>query len=111
MIITDKFVWFHLPKTAGTNTRALLQLFYSGEIIYNSCKKSDTFEKRNAHLSKIPKELDDKDRDWIINFRKLPYWLISHINHLARNRSREYLAPEQRLWIYLKQGVLKENQR
>ena len=90
MIITDKFVWFHLPKTAGTNTRELLQLFYGGEIIYNSCKKSDPKEKRNAHLSKIPKELDDKDRDWIINFRKLPYWLISHINHLARKQSKQY---------------------
>ena len=104
MIITDKFVWFHLPKTAGTNTRALLQLFYSGEIIYNSCKKSDPFEKRNAHLSKIPKELDDKDRDWIINFRKLPYWLISHINHLARNRSREYPCTRAEALDLLKAG-------
>ena len=86
MIITDKFVWFHLPKTAGTNTRSLLTTFYSGEMIYNSCKMSDPKEKRDAHLSKIPKELDDRDRDWIINFRKLPYWLISHINHLARSR-------------------------
>jgi hypothetical protein len=104
MIITDKFVWFHLPKTAGTNTRELLKLFYNGEIIYNSCKKSDPVEKRDAHLSKIPKELDDKDRDWIINFRKLPYWLISHINHLARNRSREYPCTRAEAMDLLKAG-------
>lgn len=104
MIITDKFVWFHLPKTAGTNTRALLQSFYSGEIIYNSCKRSDPKEKKDAHLSKIPKELDDKDRDWIINFRKLPYWLISHINHIARNRSQEMPCTRAEALDLLKAG-------
>ncbi len=104
MIITDKFVWFHLPKTAGTNTRNLLTTFYSGDIIYDSCKKSEPVEKRDAHLSKIPKELDDKDRDWIINFRKLPYWLISHINHISRKHTREYPCTRAEALDLLKAG-------
>ena len=85
MIITDKFVWFHLPKTAGTNTRKLLSQFYIDDIIYNSVGINSV--NGQAHISEIPDEFQDlsDSKDWIINFRKLPFWLISHINHEARS--------------------------
>ncbi len=31
MIYTDKFVWIHLPKCAGSKTEQLFKKYYSGE--------------------------------------------------------------------------------
>ncbi len=96
MIITDKFVWFHLPKTAGTHTRKLLVEFYGDEVLYNAVKtpQGKTRDRKGrdtlgnpakAHLLAIPGQFADfKSKDWIINFRKLPSWLISKTNHVSR---------------------------
>ena len=96
MIITKDFVWWHLPKTAGTNTRDLLVQFYGDEVLYNSVQtpQNQTRDRKGrdtlgnpakAHLSTIPGQFADfNSKDWIINFRKLPSWLISKTNHVSR---------------------------
>lgn len=84
MIITDKFVWYHLPKTAGTRTRRHLELFYRSDIIHNSCGLNMPIEEREAHKNHIDSTKNGKDLDWIINFRKLPFWLMSKTNHVSR---------------------------
>ena len=79
MIITDKFIFWHLPKCAGTTTRQIFNTVFGKDVLYDS-QKDGLF-----HNKEIPKEFtEDKERDWIINFRKLPAFLLSKTNHTYR---------------------------
>lgn len=79
MIITDKLAWYHLPKTAGTTTD---KLFHSSGLSLNWNDDQSSFLK---HLP--PKEhpsfelMSLTGRQPVVNFRRLPYWLVSNYQH------------------------------
>ncbi len=80
MIITDKFIFWHLPKCAGTTTRNIFNIVFGEDVLYDSANGG------LFHGSEVPKEFtEDKERDWIINFRKLPTFLLSKTNHTYRD--------------------------
>lgn len=81
MIITDRFIFWHLPKCAGTTTRNILSTVFKNELIFDSSLEPGMV----FHQQDIPQQFtNDKERDWIINFRKLPAFLLSKTNHTYR---------------------------
>ncbi len=81
MIITDRFIFWHLPKCAGTTTRNILSTVFKNEIILDSSREPGMV----FHQQDIPQQFtNDKERDWIINFRRLPAFLLSKTNHTYR---------------------------
>lgn len=79
MIITDKLAWYHLPKTAGTSTDRLFES--SGLFLHWNDDQSSYLK----HLP--PTEHPSFDlqllngRQPVVNFRRLPLWLISNYQH------------------------------
>ena len=67
MIVTNKFVHYHLPRTGGSAFAELCHMYLTEEIVY----ENDTF----SWL--VPKEFDNGLLD-VITFRKLPSWLMSY---------------------------------
>ncbi|WP_136975568.1 hypothetical protein [Synechococcus sp. GEYO] len=79
MIITNKLVWLHLPKTAGTTTE---QLFVASGVplLWNDPQNSPL---KHLPFSEHPNayELPIVDQQIVCNFRRLPDWLISNYQH------------------------------
>lgn len=97
MIITEKFVWIHLPKCAGNKTRMVLQQALWDRILYQSPIGKE-------HESSLPKGFVLGDKEIVMNLRKIPSFLISKSNHhFTANR---YGIPfsEQELLDLVKQG-------
>ena len=79
MIITASLAWYHLPKTAGTTTE---RLFIASRLplLWN--------DPQSSPLKHLPPS-DHPDRDSlplrnqhrILNFRRLPSWLLSNLHH------------------------------
>ena len=79
MIITNQLCWFHLPKTAGTTTENLFKR--SGiPILWNDDQSSPL---KHLPLSEHPSksELPLVSQHRVVNFRRLPFWLLSNIQH------------------------------
>lgn len=79
MIITERLQWFHLPKTAGTTTDQLFGL--SGlPLIWRDPQDSSM---KHLPVSEHPEaqRLVRPDRVSVVNFRRLPWWLLSNYQH------------------------------
>ena len=79
MIITSKLAWYHLPKTAGTTTE---KLFLSSglDVLWN--------DDQGSALKHLPpcdhpqaSALPLWNQHSIANFRRLPSWLLSNLQH------------------------------
>lgn len=99
MIITDKFVWVHLPKCAGDKTRMVLDKAFRGKILYQSPTGKE-------HEGVIPEGFVLGDKEIVINFRKLPSFLISKSIHHYRYDAypTKLIYNEQELLDLVKQG-------
>jgi hypothetical protein len=86
MVIGPKFVWAHLPKTGGTLTARVLQLF--PELI----DEVDWHGSPGKHRPFTAVEDQLAGRLLVMNFRRLPTWVISWYNH----RARYGIHPERR---------------
>ena len=112
MIITDKFIWMHIPKCGGTTTRDVIRHYWGDEIVFDSAAEWGI-----PHLSEVPQRfLIDKERDWLINFRKLPGMLNSKANHCIREgafskikASDKYNIQEEIIKGYTLQNSFYEN--
>lgn len=82
MIISKSFIWAHLPKTGGTATTRIFNQF-PDLIVYQDNERShakhDTFKQKEQKFVK-----NDFPQKRIMNFRKLPEWLISIMFHMQR---------------------------
>lgn len=103
MIITDKFIWFHLPKTGGTTFHYLTNKLYRERILF----QYEATDPRK-HSVDIPGEFQHI-QNYIIGFRKLPSWIISHNRHHSRRYSIKelHLYTKQNLVLYPKNSQLK----
>ena len=79
MIVSNKLVWYHLPKTAGTTTDQLFEA--SG--IHLSWKDS-----QSSYLKHLPPRdhpncelIPFAGKQPVVNFRRLPFWLVSNYQH------------------------------
>jgi hypothetical protein len=78
MVIGERFAWVHLPKTGGSATLELFRTF--PEVIVfadfdDSNAKHTRFEEREAEIA---------GKQLAMNIRRLPFWVLSRAQHVAR---------------------------
>jgi hypothetical protein len=78
VVIGPRFIWAHLPKTGGTLTARLLQLF--PELI----TEVDWHGSPGKHRPFATVEELFPGRVLAMNFRRLPNWVVSFYQHRAR---------------------------
>jgi hypothetical protein len=84
MVIGERFVWAHLPKTGGDTTVALFKLFPELDLHIDSGRtnaKHTFFPSRRAEV---------EGKHLAMNIRRLPSWVLSRAQH----KTREGLWPE-----------------
>lgn len=113
MVIGERFVWAHLPKTAGMATARLFHLF--PELIVFA----DPEDTNDMHTPFSQRSEQVQGKVLAMNFRRLPTWVLSRAQHVARwgihpdytpipMDSPEELAnsrfPDSRIQIYTDEG-------
>jgi hypothetical protein len=78
MVIGEKFAWAHLPKTGGMATADLFRLF--PELIVHG----DFEEDNTKHTLFSEREEMVRGKALAMNFRRLPFWVLSRAQHVAR---------------------------
>jgi hypothetical protein len=78
MVIGERFVWAHMPKTAGEATRAMFQLLPE-LVVY--ADESHTYEQ---HTTFVEREEKVRGKLLALNIRRLPSWVLSREQHKAR---------------------------
>jgi hypothetical protein len=79
LVITDTFVWAHLPKTGGDATRRML-LAVPGLVRF-----ADPADSEDKHLPFFAREDETAGRHRVMNIRRLPAWALSGAQHKARH--------------------------
>jgi hypothetical protein len=116
MVIGERFAWAHLPKTGGSATLELFKLFPE-LIVFGD------FDEGNAkHALFREREDQISGKALAMNSRRLPFWVLSRAQHVARwgihpdytpipLASPEELAnsdfPDNRLGLYTDGGRLR----
>jgi hypothetical protein len=78
MVIGERFAWAHLPKTGGTATLELFKQFPELIVLGD-------FEESNAkHTPFTEREDQIAGKELALNIRRLPYWVLSRAQHVAR---------------------------
>lgn len=75
MIIADKFVWGHIPKTGGDAATQYFEVFKEQLNIQFQHKTFQWFDKHKPFKTRSIQELEGKLL--LLNIRRLPNWLIS----------------------------------
>jgi hypothetical protein len=78
VVIGPRFVWAHLPKTGGTLTARVLQLFPELMGEFDEPASPEKHRPFTAVEALLP------GRILAMNFRRLPSWVISFYQHRAR---------------------------
>jgi hypothetical protein len=77
MVIGERFVWAHLPKTAGDATAAMLAA------VPGLVEFADPPDSPDKHLPFFAREQLLGDRLLVMNIRRLPAWALSGAHHKA----------------------------
>jgi len=78
MVIGERFAWAHLPKTGGSATLELFLLF--PELIVFA----DVEESNAKHTTFKEREREIAGKTLLMNLRRLPFWVLSRAQHVAR---------------------------
>lgn len=97
MVITDKFVWLHFPKCAGTEVSAVLKALnipdsHHDPIDYNKIIWHHTLAQRQ----KYDPAFNVEGKRVICCFRRLPYWILSRIFYEFQ---RSYHVPTREMLL------------
>lgn len=92
MIITDKFIWFHLGKTAGDMFHYLCNEYIGKHILYQHNIKDPQKHNDYTHIPNEHKHI----KNYLIGFRKLSSWIVSHNRHHLRKCKELSLEDVQR---------------
>lgn len=79
MIIAERFVWAHLPKTGGDATRAMFMT------VPGLVQFADPPDSNDKHLPFFAREDELAGRLRVMNIRRLPSWALSAAQHRARH--------------------------
>jgi hypothetical protein len=116
MVIGERFVWAHLPKTAGMATARLFKLFPELIVFVDPEDTNDMHTPFSQRADQIQGKM------LAMNFRRLPVWVLSRAQHVARwgiypdyrpipMDSPEKLAgssfPDSRILIYTDEGRIR----
>ena len=104
MIITDEFIFWSFAKSGSTKTTSLIHKYcdkHNKKIVFDSEKLPTQDEYRmlrsETHSNKIPKQWKGNKLLNIINIKKLPKYLISHIAH--NTTVKNYAANNNNLYL------------
>src|SRR5215213_8985609 len=78
MVIGERFAWAHLPKTGGSATLELFQLF--PELIV----AADLEDSNAKHTLFSEREEEVAGKRLALNIRRLPFWVLSRAQHVSR---------------------------
>ena len=78
MVIGERFAWAHLPKTGGSATLELFRVF--PELIVFA----DFDPGNDKHATFKQREQEVAGRMLVMNLRRLPFWVLSRAQHVAR---------------------------
>jgi hypothetical protein len=78
MIITKEFIWFHVGKTGGDMFHYLMNKYYKEHIIFQH-----DIEDLDKHVTIPPREYKHIKK-YVMGFRRLPSFIISHNRHQLR---------------------------
>ena len=78
MVIGERFAWAHLPKTGGMATADLFRLFPELIVL------GDFEEDNSKHTLFSAREEMVRGKTLAMNFRRLPHWVLSRAQHVAR---------------------------
>jgi hypothetical protein len=78
VVIGDDFAWAHLPKTGGDATLAMFGVFPD---LVRFADPDDSNDK-HAHFAERAQEI--RGKVLVMNFRRLPSWVLSRAQHVAR---------------------------
>jgi hypothetical protein len=115
VIYGEKFVWGHIPKTAGSSTADMFLLFPSLIKYYNGHtpipKKHKHIGIQHAGFNYMAENLgkDFSNKKKILNIRPLPYWILSwcfHFDTYGLNNIKQPFDEEQ--YEFLRQGKIKQ---
>lgn len=101
MIITEKYNYFHIPKTGGTKLRQLLTEF---SIQKNNGLIWQGVGKEEMHLQEIPEEYAGDKKKTLIGFRKLSDLILSHNAFFLRWGFEKKFDPD--LWDFVKEQTI-----
>ena len=87
MIIADKFVWGHIPKTGGDATNLYFKLFKDKLNISFQHFQYQWFDKHKPFKTRSNEELNGKML--VLNIRRLPNWLISMEHQSIENKKNK----------------------
>jgi hypothetical protein len=88
MVIGEGFAWAHLPKTGGEATAAMFKLFPD---LIEFADPQDTNDKHDPFFKR--KELI-RGKLLVMNFRRLPSWVLSRAQHTARKGNWPDYVPQ-----------------
>jgi hypothetical protein len=77
MVIGEQFAWAHLPKTAGTVTVAMFDVF-AGLVL-----SADDPEGIDAHVTFRERADQVSGKRLVMNFRRLPSWVLSRAYYVS----------------------------
>lgn len=97
MIVGDRFVWAHLPKTGGDATARMFDL-----VPHLVVERDDPRSQRKHQTleARVAEGLDLTGRTTMCNIRRLPDWVVSSARHQLRHYG---LEPD---WDALRVGVV-----
>jgi hypothetical protein len=78
MVIGEHFAWAHLPKTAGTATVAMFGVF--DDLVISI----DSPDLAAAHVIFRDREDEIGGKRLVMNFRRLPAWVVSRATYVSR---------------------------
>jgi hypothetical protein len=78
MVIGETFAWGHVPKTGGDATLAMFRVF--PELIV----QADAPDTNDKHCPFHWREDRVRGKCLILNIRRLPAWMLSYAQHVAR---------------------------
>ena len=78
MVIGDDFVWAHLPKTGGDATLAMFRVFP------DLVQFADPDDSNDKHAQFESRAQEIRGKVLAMNFRRLPAWVLSRAQHVAR---------------------------
>ena len=81
MLISNRFIWLHLPKTGGTSTA---KLFRELNIPGITVDPDDIDAKHESIENRLKSFNPQKDRKTIITTRRLASWLLSDWHHKTK---------------------------
>jgi hypothetical protein len=79
VVITDQFVWAHLPKTGGDATHEMLCA-----AIPDLVRFADPLDSNDKHMPFFGRKDELAGKLLVMNIRRLPAWMLSGANHKAR---------------------------